>query len=110
LEVFRQQLFDAIERRRRPEDEFRWYEVSYKQHGLYRGPLIGPFAIQEVRDDIYAHADAAAGPGMHVIKIESGPTPIDDEAADDFVERWLSRFVDAYNERVTTFSASTHPC
>jgi len=83
--------------------EARWYEVSYKRHALTRGPLIGPFAIQDVGNDIYGHAEAAAGPGMHVIELESGPTAIDDEMSGPFIERWLGRLTLAYNGRLRPF-------
>ena len=83
--------------------EARWYEVSYKRHALTRGPLIGPFAIQDVGNDIYGHAEAAAGPGMHVIELESGPTAIDDEMSEPFIERWLGRLALAYNGRLRPF-------
>jgi hypothetical protein len=84
-------------------DGYRWYEVSYKHHGLRRGPLVGPFAIQEIGNDIYGNADDAAGPGMHTIELESGPTLIDDEATPAFVERWLSRLALAYHGRLGPF-------
>lgn len=83
--------------------EARWYEVSYKRHALTRGPLIGPFAIQDVGDDIYGHAEAAAGPGMHVIELEFRPTAIDDEMSGAFIERWLERLAIAYNGRLRPF-------
>lgn len=83
--------------------ETRWFEVSYKRHALTRGPLAGPFAIQELGNDIYAHAEAAAGPGMHVIEIESGPTAIDDEMSGAFIERWLARLALAYDGRLRPF-------
>ena len=66
-------------------------------------PLTGPFAIQELGNDIYAHAEAAAGPGMHVIEIESGPTAIDDEMSGAFIERWLARLASAYDGRLRPF-------
>jgi eukaryotic-like serine/threonine-protein kinase len=31
---------------------YRWYEVSYRQHPLFAGPLIGPFPIQNFGYDI----------------------------------------------------------
>jgi eukaryotic-like serine/threonine-protein kinase len=78
--------------------EFRWHEVSYKQHGLYRGPLQGPFAQTDVND-----ADLAAGPGMHMTVIESGPMAIDDEHVTDFVDRWLGRLARAFSGRLQPF-------
>jgi serine/threonine protein kinase len=89
--------------RLRPEVEYRWHEVSYKRNALINGPIDGPFAIQSVGDNIYAHADAAAGPGMHVIEVDFGPEPIDDEDSDSFFERWLTRFASAYEGRLRPF-------
>jgi len=83
--------------------EARWYEVSYKRHALIQGPLIGPFAIQDVGNDIYGHAEAAAGPEMHVIELESAPTAIDDEMLSTFIERWLGRLALAYDGRLRPF-------
>jgi serine/threonine-protein kinase len=85
------------------EREFRWYEVAYKPHGLMAAPPTGPFPIQEAGNDMYVQADLAAGPGMHTVAIESGPTPIDDEAVDVFVERWLTRLAQAYAGRLRPF-------
>jgi len=82
---------------------YRWYEVSYKRGALFTGSLIGPFAIQYLGDDIYGHADAAAGSGLHSIEVEFGPTPIDDEAVNAFVERWLARLAAAYEGRLRPF-------
>jgi hypothetical protein len=50
---------------------------------------------------VYGHAEAAAGPGMHVIELESGPTAIDDEMSGTFIERWLQRLALAYNGRLS---------
>lgn len=83
--------------------EYRWYEVSYQKHGLAAGAAVGPFPIQQVGDDIYGHAEAAAGPGMHVLVVQSGPTPIDDENAPAFIERWLGRLAAAYEGRLRPF-------
>jgi eukaryotic-like serine/threonine-protein kinase len=82
---------------------YRWYEVSYRKHALVSGPPIGPFPIQDIGDDIYRQADMAAGPGMRVIELESGPTPIDDEQSESFFERWLARLAKAYSGRLCPF-------
>lgn len=81
-------------------DEDRWYEVSYRRNALTGGPVVGPFAIQILGSNIYQQADLAAGPAMHSIEMESPPTPVDDEATDAFVGRWLDRLVRAYNGRL----------
>ncbi len=64
---------------------------------------MGPFPIQDVGDDIYRHASLAAGPGMHVIVVDFGPLPIDDENEAAFFQRWLERLVKAYNNRLCPF-------
>jgi serine/threonine-protein kinase len=87
----------------REAESYRWYEVAYKRHALSRAPVVGPFAIQDLGDDIYRHADLAAGPGMHAVEIEFGPALIDDENSEAFFERWLKRLADAYNGRLRPF-------
>src|SRR6266852_2580220 len=82
---------------------YRWYEVAYRRHALSRAPLAGPFPIQNLGNDIYREADWAAGPGMHTIEVEFGPVPIDDEDAESFLERWLTRLAQAYQGRLRPF-------
>jgi serine/threonine-protein kinase len=82
---------------------YRWYEVSYRKSAFSGGHLIGPFAIQSIGEDIFRHADLAAGPGMHVFDVESGPTPIDDENMEEFLNRWLTRFAQVYQGRLRPF-------
>jgi len=82
---------------------YRWCEVSYRRHALTRGPLVGPFAIQDLGYDLFGEADRAAGPGMHTIEVEFGPAPIDDEDVDSFLERWLTRFTQAHEGRLRPF-------
>ena len=65
--------------------------------------MIGPFPIQSLGNNIYGEADRAAGPGMHTIEVEFGPTPIDDENAESFFERWLARLAQAYQGRLCPF-------
>lgn len=86
-----------------PNAGYRWYEIAYRRHALSSGPLVGPFPIQDLGDDIYRHASLAAGPGTHVIGQDSGPDPIDDEDSQPFVERWLTRLAQAYNGRLRPF-------
>ena len=81
----------------------RWYEVAYKKNAIASGPIIGPFPIQDVENDIYRHANLAAGPGMHVIQVDFGPTPIDDEDSESFFERWLAHLAEAYGGRLRPF-------
>lgn len=82
---------------------YRWHEVAYKRHALFRGPIVGPFAIQDLGDNIYRRADQAVGPGMHEVELDFGPVPIDDENLEDFFERWLQRLALAYNGRLHPF-------
>jgi len=89
--------------RLRQDSAFRWHEVSYRRNAFVQGPLIGPFPIQAVGDDVYRHADLAAAPGMHTIEVEFGPSPIDDEDTSMFVQRWLARLADAYDGHLCPF-------
>jgi hypothetical protein len=82
---------------------YRWYEMEYRKHALARGPLMGPFAIQEIGHDIYQQANLAVGLGMHVIEVNFGPVPIDDENIEAFLERWLTRLAKAYSGRLCPF-------
>jgi eukaryotic-like serine/threonine-protein kinase len=86
-----------------PDAAYRWYEMEYRKHALTKGPPIGPFAIQEIGDDIYGQANLAAGPGMHVIEVNFGPVPIDDENLESFLERWLARLAQAYRRQLCPF-------
>lgn len=70
--------------------EYRWFEVSYKDNALTSHILRGPYAVSDLRD-----ADMAAGGGLHNVEIESGPTPIDGEDAEAFIDRWLHRLSEA---------------
>ena len=83
--------------------EVRWYEVSYKKNALAGAPLAGPFAIQDVSNEIYQRADEAAAPGMSMIELESRPEPIDDENTEQFIERWLARLALAFQGRLRPF-------
>src|SRR3982074_2871618 len=86
-----------------PNTSYRWNEVAYRRHALSSASLIGPFPIQDLGDDIYRHADLAAGPGMHTVAKEFGPVAIDDEDSNSFIERWLTRLAQAYNRRLCPF-------
>jgi serine/threonine-protein kinase len=81
---------------------YRWYEVAYRRHALTGGTPAGPFPIQSLPNGV-PEADRAAGPGMHTIEVEFGPSPIDDEDADSFFERWLNRLAQAYQGRLRPF-------
>jgi hypothetical protein len=86
-----------------PQAGYRWYEAAYKHHAFSNSPVVGPFPIQYLGNDIYGQADRAAGPGMYSIEVEFGPTPIDDENAELFFERWLTRLAQAYEGRLRPF-------
>ena len=79
---------------------FRWLEASYRFDPRFDGPSVGPFPIQDAGDDIYGHADAVAGPGVFNIELDYGPTPIDDEASQGFIERWLAYLVQSYRGKL----------
>jgi serine/threonine protein kinase len=84
--------------------EVRWYEASYKHNALAGGPMVGPFAIQDVSDEIYRRADEAAAPMMSRIELESRtPIAIDDENTEQFVERWLGRLAQAFHGSLRPF-------
>ncbi|HKU25540.1 MAG TPA: serine/threonine-protein kinase [Candidatus Sulfotelmatobacter sp.] len=89
--------------RSRQNSDFRWYEAAYKRHALSLGPIVGPFPIQDLGNDIYQHASLAHGPGMNVIELEYSPSAIDDENVESFIERWLERLAKAYNGRLRPF-------
>jgi eukaryotic-like serine/threonine-protein kinase len=78
--------------------EYRWYEVAYKDNAFASRVLRGPYAAQKLED-----ADHAAGPGMHTVEIQSGPTAIDGEDVQTFVDRWLDRLIKAYHGRLRPF-------
>jgi hypothetical protein len=75
--------------------EYRWYEVSFVDHPLMSGVPRGPYALDDIRE-----VDRAAGPGMHTTQIESGPTSIDGEDMESFIDRWVNRFALAYNGKL----------
>ena len=76
--------------------QYRWYEVSYAGHPLIENrPSRGELAAEHIGD-----ADLAATGGMHTVVIEFGPEPIDGEDFNQFVERWLARFLEAYHGRL----------
>lgn len=76
--------------RLKPDQDFRWYEVSYFVNPLARSARVqhecAPFALTE---DIH-HADEATGPAMTLYCKAWGPEPIDDENADSFCDRWAA--------------------
>src|SRR6266478_24341 len=83
--------------------EYRWYEVSYKRHAFSGGPLVGPFPIQDVSNEMFRAAASAAAPGMSLIEIQFGPEAIDDENVARFTQRWLERLALAYQGRLRGF-------
>lgn len=71
-------------------DEYRWKEVGYMLN-----PLVGRPQRYEPSSQDEAHADEAAGPAMGMFQIAYGPTPIDDEDANKFYDRWAGRLAKA---------------
>jgi eukaryotic-like serine/threonine-protein kinase len=67
-------------------NELRWWEVTYMTHPLKpRSTKYEPFAVYDL-----FQADRAAVPYMDVIQFGSKPKPIDDDAQDDFFNRWVN--------------------
>jgi serine/threonine protein kinase len=67
---------------------YRWYEASYFPNPLQRKFNIQtpvPYSLTQNPTD----ADMAAGPAMHTQQLAFGPTAIDDENEDEFIERWV---------------------
>lgn len=65
-------------------EECRWWEVTYMSHPLTRHrQQYEPFAV----DDL-SLADRAASPAMDVVQFGAKPKLIDDEATDEFCNRW----------------------
>jgi hypothetical protein len=63
---------------------YRWWEVTYMTHPLKRqNKQFEPFAVDDP-----AIADSAAGPGMSAVQFGAKPKLADDEAIDEFCNRW----------------------
>jgi len=86
--------------RRNPSKDYRWYEVPYMAHPLNRKRLkFEPFYLKNISD-----ADEAAVLGWGKYEIAHTPEPIDDEDENVFIDRWLKRFIQAYNGRLQLIS------
>jgi serine/threonine protein kinase len=75
------------------EKDYRWYEVAFM--GTLGGTQMAPFSLLEETTNAkyrYYHADFALSNTMHTYQAAFGPTPIDDENEDGFVERWMTVF------------------
>jgi len=73
--------------------DYRWYEVGFM--GTLRGTQMAPFSLLEETTNAhyrYHHADFALSNTMHSYQAAFGPTPIDDENEDSFIERWMVLF------------------
>jgi len=78
--------------RRHPNNDYRWHEVPYMTTPIMREHIkYEPFEIKNVSD-----ADKAVAPGYGPYQFAHSPEPIDDENKDEFIERWLKRFIQAY--------------
>jgi serine/threonine-protein kinase len=74
-------------------EDYRWFEVSFM--ATFDGTEVAPFSLLEVTGDTryqFQHADLALSPIMHRYQAAFGPTPIDDEDEDHFIERWMTLF------------------
>lgn len=73
----------------------RWYEVSYMT--LFNSSPVGyePFELNDLKQ-----ADLAMSHVMHTYQRAFGPRTIDDEDSDEFLERWLTRFAEASEQRL----------
>ena len=63
--------------------EFRWWEVTYMTSSISRHPDFQPYAV----DDL-SIADRAASRVMDIVQFGAKPKLVDDEAADEFCDRW----------------------
>lgn len=78
------------------DDEYRWREASYFTNPmLRRTPRFAPHSL-----DTLSAADAAHGKGIAVHQVAWGPSPIDDEDAEDFFDRWMVLFAEAVDGRL----------
>lgn len=63
---------------------YRWYETSY--FSPHRAEVFAPYSLaRNVKD-----ADLAAAPIVHLYQVAFGPSAIDDEDEEDFIERWAA--------------------
>jgi serine/threonine protein kinase len=65
--------------------ELRWWEVTYMSILTSPSPDNQPFAV----DDL-SLADRAASHGMDIIQLGAKPKLVDDEAVDEFCDRWAT--------------------
>jgi serine/threonine-protein kinase len=75
--------------------EYRWWEVSYMSL-VTHSPICEPYAI----DDLNL-ADRAAAPIMDVIQLGAKPKLVDDEAIDQFCDRWIEILAKAAKGELT---------
>jgi serine/threonine-protein kinase len=82
---------------KRPEDdEYRWREASYFANPMKgESPRFAPYSL-----DVPSAADAAHGKGIATHQVAWGPSPVDDEDAEDFFDRWLALFAKAVDGRL----------
>lgn len=76
----------------RQSDAYRWFELAFKVNPLsaYRS-TVNPFALPPEDDD----AQRALKISMHKIVVAKPPSPVDQGAEENFVERWISRLAHA---------------
>lgn len=73
-----------------PRGAYRWYEVGYEGNPLtQKGFDFEPAAVSTEL------ADRAHWNGMAVVQVSCGPYPIDDEDAEEFIQRWTRILAEA---------------
>lgn len=80
--------------RQSKEDAYRWFELAFRTHALFRRPrqrTIEPFTLRPGDND----AQIALSSTMHTIDVAQHPVLIDQGAEDTFLERWIRSFADA---------------
>jgi hypothetical protein len=75
--------------KRHEKDEYRWREASYFAPTSNKDRY-EPYFLNEPHEADLAHSNV-----MHVHSLAWGPSPIDDEDADDFYDRWMDLFARA---------------
>jgi len=79
------------------DDDYRWREVSYFTNpNRLNLKDFEPFALEDLTE-----ADGAASPTIGVYQIAFGPKLIDDEAFDDFCDRWSDILAKAANGQLS---------
>lgn len=70
---------------RKDDNGFRWYEVAFWRMGQDKRGETAPFSLKGYEADMYL----AMGNGMHTVNLAYGPSPIDGEDEEAFIDRWI---------------------